>query len=123
AHRDLGFVLADLLILPYAVELVAADDRAHFRVAVDAPSDLDRPGLVAHGVDEFPVDRPLHQNPAAGGTDFALVDEHAEERAVDRRLEIGVGEKDIGRFAPELERDFFQRAGRAAHDRLAHLDA
>src|SRR5205823_3574740 len=89
ADSDLRFVLADLLILPYAVELVAADDRAHFRVAVHARSDLDRPGLVDHGVDEFPVDRPLHQNPAAGGTDFALVDEHAEERAVDRRLEIG----------------------------------
>ena len=55
------------------------------------------------------VDRPLHQDAAAGRADLALVDEDAEQRAVDRGLEVRVGEEDVRRLAAELERDLLQR--------------
>ena len=69
------------------------------------------------------VDRPLHEDAAAGRAHLALIDEHAEERAVDGRLEIGVGEEDVRRLAAELERDLLQRAGGAAHDDAADFGA
>ena len=65
--------------------------------------------LLDHRVDELLVDRPLHQDAAAGRADLALVEEDAEQRAVDRRLEVGVGEEDVRRLAAELERDLLQR--------------
>ena len=73
-----------------------------------------RLGLLGHGIDKFRVDRLLHQNAAAGRTDFALIDEDAEERAVDGGFEIGVGEENVGRLAAEFERDALHRVGRAA---------
>src|SRR5205809_706060 len=121
--RDLRFLLADFLIPPDAVELLAADERPHLRVALQPGAELDLPRFVDHRVHELLVDRPLHENAAACRADFALVDEDAEERPVYRRLEIGVGEEDIGRLAAELEGDLLQRAGGAAHDDLPNLDA
>ena len=53
-----------------------------------------------------------------GRAHFALVEEHAEQRAFDRRLEVGVGEEDVRRLAAELERDLLQRVGGGAHDVL-----
>src|SRR5439155_10016672 len=76
-----------------------------------------------HGIDEFLVDRTLDEDAAAGRTHLPLVDEHAEERAVDGRLEVGVGEKDVRRLAAELQRYFLQRSCSAAHDRLSDVDA
>ena len=53
----------------------------------------------------------LHQDAAAGGADFALIDEDAEERAVDGGFEIGIGEENVGRLAAEFERDALHRVG------------
>ena len=69
-----------------------------------------------HRVQESAIHRALHEDPAAGGAHLALVDENAEERAFDRRLEVGVGEENARRLAPELERQLLQRAGGRPHD-------
>ena len=58
------------------------------------------------------VDRPSDQDAAARRADLALVDEDAEERAVHRGLEVGVGEEDVGRLAAELQADLLQGVGR-----------
>ena len=78
-----------------------------------------RLGLLDHGVDELLVDRLLHQDAAAGRTDFALIDEDAEERAVDGGFEIGVGKENIGRLAAQLERHPLDRVGSLLDDDLA----
>src|SRR5580765_8492076 len=123
ADRHFGFALADVLILAYAVELLAADERAHFRVAVERHAHFDGARLLHHRVEKALVDRSLDENAAAGRTDFALVEEDAEQRAFDRNLEIGVREEDVRRLAAELERNLLQRVRRAAHDRLADFHA
>src|SRR5206468_1759752 len=95
ADGDLGFRLADLLVLPDAIELLAADERAHLRVAIERRPDRDRARLLDHRVEELLVDRPLHEDAASGRAHLALIEEDAEQRALDGRLEIGVGEKNV----------------------------
>ena len=46
----------------------------------------------------------------------------ADERAVDGRLEVGVGEHDVGALAAELQADLLHVLGGPAHDALADLD-
>ena len=66
-----------------------------------------------HRFDELFVDRFFDEDAAAGGADFALIDEDAEERAVDGGFQIGFGEENVGRFAAEFERDALERVGGA----------
>ena len=84
--------------------MLFADQRAHLGFAFERRTELDLFCLLGHGVDEILVNRLLYQDAAAGRANFALIDEYAEESAVDGGFEIGVGEKDIGRFAAEFER-------------------
>src|SRR5439155_25820091 len=80
AERHLRFLLPDRLVFLDANALLGADERPHFRVAVDPRPEFNRPRLFDHRVDELLVNRPLHENPAAGGADLALIEEDAEER-------------------------------------------
>src|SRR5262249_10509301 len=75
ADRQPGLALPDLLILADAVELVAADERAHPRRAIQRCADLDRTCFLDHRVDELLIDGPLDQNAATGRAHFALVEE------------------------------------------------
>src|SRR5262249_4298585 len=109
ANRQLGFALADLLVLADTIELFAADERAHLRVPIERPADRDRLRLLDHRLDEPIVDWTLDQDAAAGGADLALIEEHAEECTLDRVLEIRIGEEDVRRLAAELERNLLQR--------------
>ena len=68
-----------------------------------------RLGFFGHGFDKFRIDLLLDKDAAARGADFALIDEDAEQRAVDGRFPIRVGEENVGRLAAELERDALQR--------------
>src|SRR5207244_333031 len=86
ADSQLRLAAADLLILPNAIEVLAADERAHPGVALHRRADLDRTRLLDHRVDELLVDGPLHEDAAASGADLALIHEDAEQRAVDGRL-------------------------------------
>ena len=63
-------------------------------------------------VDEPVVQLVLDQQPRTGRADLPGVQEHRGERVVDRRLEVGVGEDDVGVLAAQLERDLLHRAAR-----------
>ena len=77
-----------------------------------------------HLLDELVVDLLLDEEAAAGAAALALVEEEGEVRAFDGRVEIGVGEDDVGALAAELERDALEvRAGGGLHDQLADLGA
>ena len=123
AGCELAFFLSDFLIGAHAVVLLLADQRSHFRVAIERRAQLDGLGFLGHGIDKLLVDRLLHQNAAAGGTDFALIDEDAEERAVDGGFEIRVGEENVGRLAAEFESDALDRVGGLLDDDLADCRA
>src|SRR5439155_20376179 len=100
-----GFFLADLEIRVDAVVLFLADQRTHLGLAFQRRTELDLLGFFGHGLDEVLVDRLLYEDAAAGGADFALIDEDAEECAVDGGFKVSVGEEDVGRLAAEFERD------------------
>ena len=120
AGGELGFLLADFEVGANAVVLLFADQRAHLGVALERRAELDGLGFGRHGFDKLAVDGALDQDAAAGRADFALVDEDAEERAVDGGFEVGVGEEDVGRLAAELERDALHGVGGHLDDLLAH---
>ena len=103
----------------HAVVLFFADQRTHLGFAIEWRAEFDFLGFLGHGFDELFVDRLLDEDAAAGGADFALIDEDAEERAVDGGFEIGVGEKDVGRLAAEFEGDALHSVGGLFHDDFA----
>ena len=123
ADRHLGLAPADLEVAGDPVALLRAHQRAHLGLAVHPGAEPDGLRLGRGGVHELLVDVLLHQHPAAGGADLALVDEGAEEGAVHRVLEVGVAEEDVGRLAAQLERDPLELVRGAPHDQLAHLGA
>ena len=63
-----------------------------------------------------------HEQARAGRADLAAAGEDADQRAVDGRLEVGVGEDDVGALAAQLEADLLHVLGALAHDVLADLD-
>ena len=62
---------------------------------------------------EFVVSRSLDKNARTTQANLTLVGERGSHAAGDRSVKIGVGENDVGIFAAEFERDFFEqrRAG------------
>ena len=66
-------------------------------------------------------DRLLHQQPRAGAADVALVEEDAVDDALDRLVDRGVVEDDVGGLAAELEGDLLVGAGHRLGDRPADL--
>ena len=74
-------------------------------------------------LDEAVVDAVLDDQPAAGRTDLAAVQERGGQRVVDRGLEVGVGEHDVRALAAELERDALHVDGSRGHDRLSAGEA
>ena len=71
--------------------LLRAHQRAHLGLPVHPRAEPDGLRLGRRRVHELLVDVLLDQHPAPGGADLALVDEGAEEGAVHRVLEVGVG--------------------------------
>src|SRR5207253_1909781 len=55
-----------------------------------------------------------------GGADFSLIDEDAEECAVDGGFEVGVGEKDVRRLAAEFQSDPLHGVSGLLDDDLAY---
>src|SRR6267143_3526068 len=64
AEGDLGLLLPDFLILAHAIELLAADERAHLRVPIHRRPDRNRARFLDHRVDKLLVNRPLDENAA-----------------------------------------------------------
>src|SRR6516164_6206662 len=95
---DLGFGLADFQVRLDAVVLFLADERPHFGFALEWRAELDTPGLLRHRLHETRVDGALYEDAAACRAYFTLVDEDTEQGAVDGRIEVGVGEENVGRL-------------------------
>src|ERR1700733_738375 len=123
ARGERRLLLADFDVGVHAVVLFFADQRAHLGFPVERRTELDLLGLLRHRFDKVLVDRLLYQDAASGGTDFALVNEDAEECAIDGRFEVSVGKEDVGRFAAELEGDALYRVSGLLDDDLANRGA
>src|SRR5262249_15902737 len=78
----LGFFLADFEIARNTVVLLLADKRAHLGITFERSPELDALGFFRHRFNKLRVNPFLHEDAAAGGADFALIDEHAEKCAV-----------------------------------------
>ena len=72
-------------------------------------------------VEQLLGDRLLDQQPRAGAADVALVEEDAVDDALDRLVDRGVVEDDVGRLAAELQGDPLAGAGHRPGDRPADL--
>jgi len=74
--------------------------------------------------DELVIDLVLDEQPRAGAARSPGIGEHRHRRTRHRRIEVGVGEHDVGRFAAEFERDALEVAGGRLDDRLpGHMRA
>ncbi len=70
---------------------------------------------------EAVVDGTLDEDPRASAAVLACVVEDGVRRRGGGTFEIGVGEDDVRRLAPEFERDALDGRRRAFHDSTAHL--
>src|SRR3974390_1557888 len=116
---ELGFFPANLEVRAHAIILLLADQRAHLSFAPQrwaAPAAF---RFFSHGFDELAVDGTLHEDATAGGADFALVDEDAEEGAVDSGFKVSIGEEDIRRLAAKFESYALHGVGGHLDDLLA----
>ncbi len=116
AGGNFGFFLAEFEIRADAVVLLFADQRTHLGFAIERSTKLNALGLLRHGVDEFRIDFLFDEDAAAGGADFALIDKHAEECAVNGGFPIGAIEENVGRLATELESDTLEGVRGAPDD-------
>src|ERR1700722_2937182 len=117
---QLGFLLADFYVLIDAIVLFFADQRPHLRFAFQRRPKLDFFRLLGHRFNEIPVDGFFNKDAAAGRANFTLIDEYAEERTINRGFEIGIGKKDIRRFATKFESDALYGVRSLFHDDFAH---
>ena len=90
------------------------DERAGFGRVVEPVAEPDQVRAPPDLLDEPVVDRVLDDRPAAGRADLARVREGGGQRVVDRGLEVGVVEHDVGALAAHLERDLLEVDGGAA---------
>ena len=75
--------------------MLLADQRTHLGVAIERRTKLDALGLFRHGLHKLAVNFLFHQHAATRGANFALIDEHAEKRAVYGSFPISVGKENI----------------------------
>ena len=123
AGRQRGaLVLADGHVLLDRLELLPAHQRTHLALGVERVAHLDRHRAADELTDEAVVDGALDEQARAGRAHLAGAGEDADERAVDGRVEVGVGEHDVGALAAELQADLLHVLGGPAHDVLADLD-
>ena len=102
-----------------ALELLGGVDRADVGVLVERVADAQQ----AHAVPQLRGDlvghRLLDEQPRSGAADVALVEEDPLHDALDRLVDGGVLEDDVGRLAAELEREPDAAAGERGLDVLA----
>ena len=75
--------------------MLAGHERTHLGVAIERIAEPDPRRLLDQRLEHPIVDGALDEQPRSRRAHFALVRERAEQRAVDRRIEIGVGEHDV----------------------------
>ena len=103
--------LADVGELADLGELLGGVDGADVGVLVERVADAQRRHPPLEAVEHVVGDRLLHQQPRARAADVALVEEDAVDDALDRLVDGGVVEDDVGGLAAELEGDLLVRPG------------
>ena len=99
------------------------DDRPHLGLRIESVADPNLLRALDDALDEAVVQRPFENQPRARRTDLTGVCKDAEERVVDRRVEVGVRKDDVRRFAAQLERDLLEIRRRIVHDAAPGLGA
>src|SRR6266566_9496754 len=100
--------------------LLGRDDRPHVRVEVRGVAHLDGLRPLDHSSDELIVERIRQEQSGARLAGLPLVEAEREERSVDRRVQVGVGQDDVRSLATELERDLLDVLRRLLGDEPAH---
>src|SRR5256885_2152989 len=116
-----ALLLARLDVGEHRIHLLLGDDGTHPRGLVHRVAHLEGFHLVGELRQQRVVDLLLDEESRARGTHLALVVEDAGQRALDRRVHVGVREDDVRRLAAELERQALERSRGLAHDLLADL--
>ena len=86
---------------------------------VGGVTDAELFGAGGQFVDKAIVDVLVNEQAGGGGAHLALVAENAPELRLDRGVEIGVGEDDIGALAAELEAEALQIGDGGVLEQLA----
>ena len=94
-----SLLLARLDVAEHLVELGLVDLRALLGRGVERVAELALAGRGGEPLDHRVIDLVLDQQPAAGAAALALIEEQSEHRAVDGRVEVGVGEDDVRALA------------------------
>lgn len=76
--------------------MLRVHERTDLGFGVVRVADHDLSGWFGVAFDEFVVDRAFDEDTAAGGAAFTVEGEHAEQRGVERGVQVGVGEHDGG---------------------------
>ena len=114
ADEQPPLLASDVDVLEHLVTVLPRHERPHLGLAVQRVAEPDPRRLLDQRLEHAVVDRSLHQQARARRAHLALIRERAEERAVHCRLEIGVGEDDVGILAAQLDRHALDRVGRSA---------
>src|SRR5208282_2334912 len=114
-----AFVGRLLVVAQNFLTVFQADQRAEGRRRIFGPAELERLGADLHPRDEFVEDRPLDIDALGAEADLAAIGETRAQRALDRLVEIGVGEDERRVLAAEFERYLTDAERRLAHDRFA----
>ena len=122
AEHDLAALLARALDEGVHALLVRLrDQRAHLRLRVERVAHLQLPGLLGERGDEVVVDRLLDEDSRARLAALARGVVDRPDRARDRRVEVGVGEDEVGALAAQLQRQALDRLRAEPHDLAARL--
>ena len=99
-------------------ELLGGDERSHRRGVVERRARLHVGGLSGDALHHVVEDRLVQQDARSRDARLArIAGEHRHRGdAVCSRIEIGIGEHDVGRLAPELEVQRLERRRRALRD-------
>ena len=101
------------------VELPARVDGADIGVLVERITDAQCVDATQQLVDHQLCHRLVHQQSRPGTTDVPLIEVDAVHDALDRLVDGGILEDDVGGLAAEFECELLARAGHRALDRLA----
>src|SRR5207244_8089747 len=122
-NSQLGFLLADILIGTHPLILLFAHQRPHLSIALKRRAERDLFRLFRHRINKLLVNRLLHQDAAAGGANFSLIDEYSEQRAIDGSFEVRIGKENILRLPAKLKSHALYRVRSLLDDDLAHRRA
>src|SRR5512146_1238810 len=117
AEQDLAALFArDLAVGEHAVAMGQRSQRPHLGLRIERIAESDRRRELEEAVEKFVGYAFVQQQPRARDTGLALVVKDRERAAVERRVEVGVVEYDIGPLAAELELDPLEVTRRGLND-------